>query len=227
MEEGRGNTRFLMMSAMLLTIVIIILIFAIVLPWWGCSISEKDQTDDGTVFDYTEDSEHISIGRTTEGEIGLHSSQTNLRTLLGVVTFLMLAAIFLSLLLLVSMIFYMTNRLNRIILPSILCVILIVTCLLCPIVFMVGIPISIEKDNIKEAEDLGEKYVKDNEKNPDNSFFGSRNRTEEGFWSSTEEIEENWGPDLGFFLPFIASLLGLGSLILLIIGRRRDSSGQL
>jgi hypothetical protein len=124
---------------------------------------------------------------------------------------------------LACVILYSIGHLQGIKLPLIFICLSIALSLLGPLVLMFGLPPAIgstlwDEDDVQMTEFLDPKTD-----NPSTTFFGTVNRHDDYF---SEELDEEltWGPDYGWFLPFVSTILASVCFILLILARKKKQS---
>jgi len=210
-------------SLLLASVSLVILLGSLMMPWFGV----KDVVITKNSDDSTEREESgTAISPYKEGFVSAYPlSSEYLSGLFKVIVLLtFVAVISLSVFILAAFLF-LSGTVRGIRLQIMALSIAMLLCIVMPLTFMLTFPTLYVWSEEKSAERDGEDYTRTTGPYPTNEFFG-KNVTEESHWYGKRTVTSTWGPDLGWFLPFVSAMLLGVSLFLVILGRRReDPSG--
>jgi hypothetical protein len=201
---------------------IVLLMASFVLPWWGSYWEmEERSADDDRIFDHHEDGFGVSLtsGFSFDGSgTSLYNRGQFTSMVYAISAMLLIVALIFSSLMITGLMLDIIHRNLKSRLPMMFGIFAVFFCLLTPIAFAIALPIAMEADARKEAEEDGDEYEAPDHNHRTKSFFGSHNEEDIGSWSVITTTRR-WGGDIGWFLALLASAFLIISIILIKPGK--------
>lgn len=220
-----NNDRRQVLALIFAVIAIVFLILSFVMPWWWIHRESESFSIHGSTKTISKSDALVSLSwGTSFGGGGARSinGESNTASLIGFTTmFLILALIYASLMITVIFLIWLKKLINPK-LPLILGILAMIFCLLAPILFMIALPGALKADAEQSHEDRDLEYKAPTHDDPTNSFFGSYEGTDQGYYIT--KTRQLWGGDIGWIFAFISFFSLVFSVVNLGLPKRTKYS---